>query len=221
MVGHHAVGVGVPVVFIENLLDCLHQGLRPGDVMHLLDPGDCLKEVGVHLIAEGAETALPIDGFVVVDLSGKVFDHGSVVWNSFSVSDQGALPPPESLRSHKDCGEAVTLADVIHIKMPLAALAADRVDLCPELPIALQIHHHGVDGALVALGVHTHAANDLRAGLGTVVQQGGTDSDADEGVEHGSVVVNKGNLQDEMGGCDPSRNNHSQSRMMDQNEPLP
>ena len=92
MVGHHAVGVGVPVVFVENLLDCLHQFLRPGDVMHLLDPGDCLKEVGVHLIAEGAETALPVDGLVVVDLSGKIFDHGSVVWNSLSVVGQDGGP---------------------------------------------------------------------------------------------------------------------------------
>ena len=72
--------------------------------------------------------------------------------------------------------------------MPLAALPRDGVDLCPELPIALQIDHNGVDGALVALGVHAHATDDLRAGLGTVVQQGGADSDADEGVEHGSVV---------------------------------
>lgn len=105
--------------------------------------------------------------------------------------------------SHNDRSEAVTLADVVDIKVPLAALARDGVDLCPELPIALQIDHHGVDGALVALGVHTHAANDLRAGLGTVVEQGGTDSDANEGVEHGSVVVNKSNLQERWEGVTP------------------
>ena len=105
--------------------------------------------------------------------------------------------------SHKDCGETVTLADVVDIEVPLAALAADGVDLCPELPIALQIDHHGVDGAFVALGVHAHAANDLRAGLGTVVQQGGADSDAGEGVEHGSVVVNKSNLQERWEGVTP------------------
>jgi len=100
----------------------------------------------------------------------------------------GGVATPQSLRSDEDCSEAVTLADGAHVKMPLAALPRDGVDLCPELPIALQIDHNGVDGALVALGVHAHATDDLRAGLGTVVQQGGADSDADEGVEHGSVV---------------------------------
>ena len=123
--------------------------------------------------------------------------------------------------SHNDRSEAVTEADVVNVEVPLATLARDGVDLRPELPIALQIDHHGVDGALVALGVHTHATDDLRAGLGTVVQQGGADSDAGEGVEHGSVVVNKRILQHGVGGCDPSRNIHSQSRMMLQNDPLP
>lgn len=203
MVGHHTVGILIPVFLIENRLDCLHQVLGPGDVVGLTDPGDCLKEVGVHLIAEGAETALPVDQVVVVDLSGKVLDHGSVVVNNSKCSRSGGVATPQSLRSHKDCGEAVTLADVVHIEVPLATLPRDGVDFRPDLPIALQIDHHGVDGSLVALGVHSHATDDLRAGLGTVVEQGGTDGDAGEGVEHGSVVVNKSNLQERWEGVTP------------------
>lgn len=205
MVGHHTVGVSVPTVLLllHNLSDPIHKGSGALQVMGLADPLDCLIQVGFHLKEEPTETALPVDCFVVVDLSRKVLDHGSVVVNNSKCSRSGGVATPQSLRSHKDCSEAVTLADVIHVEVPLATLAADGVDLCPELPIALQIHHHGVDGALVALGVHTHAANDLRAGLGTVVQQGGTDSDANEGVEHGSVVVNKSNLQERWEGVTP------------------
>ena len=69
-----------------------------------------------------------------------------------------------------------------------------------------------VAGLVVVHGEHAQDCPLIGGTEGLAVGDGG---------EHGSVVVNKGNLQDGMGGCDPSRNNHSQSRMMDQNEPLP
>ena len=95
------------------------------------------------------------------------------------------------------------------------------VQFCPENPIVLHINHDGVDGALVALRIKTHGLDQRGAGLGSVVQQCAADLGADDGCEHRSVVWNKRSVRHRMGGCEPSRHNHSQSRIMLQKRPGP
>ena len=95
------------------------------------------------------------------------------------------------------------------------------VQFCPKNPIVLHVHHDGMDGALVALGIKTHRPDQIRTGLGSVVQQFAADLGADDGCEHRSVVLNNRSVQDAMGGCEPSCHNHSQSRTMDQKRPGP
>ena len=86
--------------------------------------------------------------------------------------------------------ESITLADLTGDDEPEIPLAV--VGACgTQNAITLQIDHHGVNGALVALRIHAHAPNDVGAGLGTFLNQGGADSDAGESGEvHWSGVVN-------------------------------
>ena len=86
--------------------------------------------------------------------------------------------------------QAVTLADGIGADAPqitLAILGASG----SQNPCILQINHHGVNSALVALRVQTHAAHKVAAGLWTMLDQGGANGGADDGAEvHRSGVVN-------------------------------
>ncbi len=100
----------------------------------------------------------------------------------------GILPPVGSTDESSD--QAITLADLTgddEPEIPLAVVGAGGI----QNAITLQIDHDGMDGALVAAGIHAHAPNDVGAGLGTVLNQGGADGGAGESGEvHRSGVVN-------------------------------
>ena len=75
--------------------------------------------------------------------------------------------------------QAVTLSDCLRIDKPQIPLTI----VCSggaQDAVTLQINHNGVDGALVALRIQSHAPDDLRAGLGSLLNQGRTDSGADQ-----------------------------------------
>ncbi len=75
--------------------------------------------------------------------------------------------------------QAVTLADCLRIDKPQIPFAV----VCSggaQDAVTLQINHNGMDGALVALRVHAHAPDDLRAGLGTLLNQGAANGGADQ-----------------------------------------
>ena len=78
--------------------------------------------------------------------------------------------------------ETIPLSDCGREDKPevaLAILGTGRADHT----ITLQIHHHGVNRTLVALGIHAHGPDDLGAGLGTFLNQGGADGDAGQSGE--------------------------------------
>lgn len=86
--------------------------------------------------------------------------------------------------------QAVTLADCGRIDPPLIALAV-TVTGCKQNAIALHIHHNGVDGALMALGIQSHAPHNIRACLGSLLDEDDANSSADDGGEvQRSGVVN-------------------------------
>ena len=83
--------------------------------------------------------------------------------------------------------EAIPFADGGGIDEPLVPLAiAEAHGVDDALP--LHVYHHSVDCALVAAGIQSHALDDLRAGLGTVFNQGGADGVAGESGEVHWVV---------------------------------
>lgn len=95
---------------------------------------------------------------------------------------------PRIVSSQDRCSESVTLADLVGVdepQIPLAVAAAG----CSQDACLLQVNHQGMDGALVAAGVHPHASDDLRACLGTLLNQGGADAGADQGGDHGGCAV--------------------------------
>jgi len=102
----------------------------------------------------------------------------------------GIGPPP--LRESADQGgdQTIPLADRggdDEPQIPLAIVGAGGA----QDAVALQINHNGVDGALVAAGVHSHAPHDVGAGLGSLLNQGGADCGAGQSGEvHWSGVVN-------------------------------
>ena len=97
-------------------------------------------------------------------------------------------PPYGSTDQGSD--QAVTLADGGRVDKPGAPLAVAGADGVQDT-LPLHFNHDSVNGALMAAGIQTHAAHDLRAGLGTVLNQGGANGGADDGAEvHRSGVVN-------------------------------
>jgi hypothetical protein len=104
---------------------------------------------------------------------------------------RGAGRPPYCIRSADHRGDqAVPLADLIGEDAPPITLAIGAQRGCQDA-ITLQIHHNGVNGALMAPGVQSHRADDLSAGELTVLNQNGADGGADDAVEvHRGGVVN-------------------------------
>ena len=100
------------------------------------------------------------------------------------VADQGGVATPQSLRSHEDCSEAVTLADRTSGQVPLGTLQGLVVQFCPKHSIGFHVAHNGVDGSFVALGVQTKRLDQFTTGAGSVVDDGRTDLGADDGSEH-------------------------------------
>ena len=102
---------------------------------------------------------------------------------------KGAERPPYG-STDQGGDQAVTLADAVPPDKPLVTLAVGAAGGAQNT-VALHVHHNGVDGAFMAAGVHAHAADDLRAGLVTVLHQDGADGVAGEKVKvHLSGVVN-------------------------------
>ena len=111
--------------------------------------------------------------------AGECFEHGR---------KGGRIPPYGSTDQGGD--QPITLADCARQDVPGAALAVAGTDGVKDT-LPLQIDHNGVNGALVALRIESHAPNDLRAGLGSVLDQGSANGVAGEEVEvHRCGVVN-------------------------------
>lgn len=73
---------------------------------------------------------------------------------------------------------------------PGAALAVAGADGV-QRALTLQIDHNSVDGALVAAGIHAHTADQIRAGLRTLLDQDAANHGAGDQVEvHRCGVVN-------------------------------
>lgn len=89
------------------------------------------------------------------------------------------VPPDYLNNSLPDQGssEAVPFADRCGInepQIPFAVAVAQGIDD----PLLLHVYHHSMDCALMAAGIHSHTPHDVGAGLGTILDQGGADSDA-------------------------------------------
>ncbi len=94
----------------------------------------------------------------------------------------GDCAPPLKESPDQGSGESITLADLIGVNEPeitLAIVAAGGA----QNALTLQIHHNGVDGALMAAWVHAHAPHNGGAGLGTVLDERGPDGDAGDDAE--------------------------------------
>jgi len=108
--------------------------------------------------------------------------------SAFMVGRGVVCPPYGSTDQGSD--QAVTLADGSGENIPGAALAVAGADGIQH-PSTLQIDHHGVDGALVVAGIHAHSANQVAAGLRTLLDQDAANHGAGEKVEvHRCGVVN-------------------------------
>lgn len=98
------------------------------------------------------------------------------------------MPPVGSTDQGSD--HTVTLADGVRKDAPGATLAIAGADGVQNA-LALQIDHNGVNGALVALRIHAHGADQIRARLRTLLDQDAADHGAGDQVEvHRSGVVN-------------------------------
>jgi len=90
------------------------------------------------------------------------------------------VPQNHSMGSTDHGGDQpVTLADCLRIDKPQIPFAI----VCSggaQNAALFHVNHNGMDGALMAPWVHSHASDDLRAGLGTLLNQGRTDSGADQ-----------------------------------------
>jgi len=105
--------------------------------------------------------------------------------SAFMVGRGVVCPPYGSTDQGSD--QAVTLADGSGENIPGAALAVAGVDGVKDA-LPLHFNHDGVNSALMLAGVHSHASDDLRAGLGSVLNQGRANSGADGGAEVHRVV---------------------------------
>lgn len=86
--------------------------------------------------------------------------------------------------------QAVTLADRGGMNEPQITLAVVGTGGTQDAA-ALHFNHESVNGALVLGRVETHAPDDLRAGLRSLLNQGGANGGANDGAEvHRSGVVN-------------------------------
>jgi hypothetical protein len=109
-----------------------------------------------------------------------------LLWNSTGWEGRGQPAPGGSDACHGS-SDAVPLADRGGHDEPQVALpiigAGGIQNAC-----LLKVDHEGVDGALMAAGVHAHGANQVAAGHRAVVDQAGADRGADDGGQHLSGV---------------------------------
>ena len=99
----------------------------------------------------------------------------------------GGIESPRIVSSDQGSDQAIPLSDCGRIDPPQIALAV-TVTGCKQNAIALHIHHNGVNGALMALRVQSHALDDLRACLIAVLNQGGANGVAGDQVKVHRVV---------------------------------
>ena len=92
------------------------------------------------------------------------------------------------MSTHQSGNHAVTLADCCGVDEPLIPLAVAQADRIDDA-VVLHIHHHGMDGAFVAAGIHAQGANQIGAGHGSVADQSRANGSADDGGDHGAVAV--------------------------------
>ncbi len=86
--------------------------------------------------------------------------------------------------------QAVALADLVREDAPGAALAVAGTDGV-QRALTLKIDHNGMDGALVAAGIHAHTADQIGARLRTLLDQDAANHGAGDQVEvHRCGVVN-------------------------------
>ena len=106
----------------------------------------------------------------------------SMVWCGL-IGGGDLCGPLYCIRSTDHGGDqAVTVADRCREDKPQITLPI--VGACGgDDTLTLQINHNSVNGALMAAGVQTHTPNDVRAGLGTVLNQGAANGDAGQGGE--------------------------------------
>ena len=101
------------------------------------------------------------------------------------------IPQYRSTESTDQGGDqAIPLADGSGIDEPGATLAVAGADGVNDA-LPLHVHHHGVNGALVAAGIHAHGANQVAACHGALLNQDAADGGAGESGEvHWGGVVN-------------------------------
>lgn len=75
--------------------------------------------------------------------------------------------------------QPVTLADCLRIDKPQITLTIVCSGGAQDAAL-FHVNHNGMDGALVTAGIHAHAPDNLRAGLGTLLDQGAADGGADQ-----------------------------------------
>ena len=92
----------------------------------------------------------------------------------------GGSNASQTLRSHKESSDAVTLADRPSGQVPLATLQGLVVQFCPKHSSGFHVAHNGVDGSFVALGVQTKRLDQFTTGAGSIVDDGRADLGADD-----------------------------------------
>ena len=95
----------------------------------------------------------------------------------------GEGQPPPVGSTHQGGNQAVPLADRGGVDEPLVPLAVAQADGINDA-VVFHIHHHGVDGAFVAAGVHTQGAHQIGAGHRSLADQSGANGGADDGGKH-------------------------------------
>ena len=101
----------------------------------------------------------------------------------------GECESPPYWSTDKGGDDPIPLPDAVCVSKPQIASCALHGGT--QNPFTLQIDHNGMDGALVAFGVQSHASHKVGAGLRSLLNQGGADRGPGDGGEvHWSVVVN-------------------------------
>jgi hypothetical protein len=93
---------------------------------------------------------------------------------------------PRIVSADQGSDQAIPLADAVWPDKPLITALALHSGAQNAIP--LHINHDGVDGALVALRIQSHALDDLRACLFAVLNQSGANSVAGDQVKVHRVV---------------------------------
>jgi len=143
-----------------------------------------------------------------------------LLWNCSRWRGHPSSAPAGGSDACHGSSDAVPLADRGRHDEPEVALAAVGAGSI-QSAVLLHVNHEGVDGALVAAGVHAHGANQVAAGHRAVFDQAGADRGADDGGQHlggcGCLLM----VVDQEAGVNPSRSAPSRRRHGHQRTALP